>query len=347
MVGPSAAGGARAWLAAGSRPAPLTAACPAGPSSPPSSRARAEWPVALRSPEPHGGADQACACPWGSLGQGGHAELESSENEEGGRVQTPASEPLWPVGPRLSVSVCLSLSLCVSASLSVSVSLCLSVPLSPCQPSWRPPSLCLSLSVSLSLCLCLPVSVSVCPCVCLSLCLCLSLYLCLSVCLPVSLCPSLSPSPLGVHSLPGSVCLSLCLSVPESLCLCPCVSVCVSLSVSLCLSVCPCISVSLSVSVCLSVSLSLSLRVSLCLCLSVSPQALSAFPHPRGSQGELTRSDPPSARSLQGPTHCPHGNQTDGRKPALAPLSPALLPRTVLLGGGGWVHRPTPQGLPG
>lgn len=148
--------------------------------------------------EPPGGAGQACACPWHQAGTGrggggpwgSRAMLSVSpqENEEGGRVQTPASEPLWPVGPRLSsVSVCP----CFSVSVSVSLSVCLSVSLSP---------------------------------------------------------PALSASPAG------------------------------------------------------------------------------------SSQGDLTRSDPPSARSLQGPTHCPHGNQTGGST-TLAPLSPALLPRTVLRGG--------------
>ena len=82
-----------------------------------------------------------------------------------------------------------------------------------------------------------------------------------------------------------------------------------------------------SVSVCLS----LFLCVCVCLCLSV-PPAVSASPA-GSSQGDLMRSDPPSARSLQGPTHCPHGNQTGST--ALAPLSSALLPRTVLWGGWG------------
>ena len=66
----------------------------------------------------------------------------------------------------------------------------------------------------------------------------------------------------------------------------------------------------------------MSLSLSLSVCLSVSPSARSAFPHPQGSQGELTCSDPTSARSLQGPTHCPHGNQTDGRKHSSGSFQP-------------------------
>ena len=116
---------AHAWLAAGSRPAPLASACPADPRALCPARTEQISCGPETPAEPPGGGARGHQAgtgrggggPWGSTAM---LSVSPQEKEEGGRVQTPAGEPLWPVGPRLlSVSVCLSLFLCVCLCLSV------------------------------------------------------------------------------------------------------------------------------------------------------------------------------------------------------------------------------------
>ena len=83
----------------------------------------------------------------------------------------------------------------------------------------------------------------------MSVCVSVSLSVCQSVCVCLSVCVSVS------------LCVCLCVSV--CLCLSVCVSVCVLLSVcvSVCQSVCVCLSVSVILSVCVSVCLSVCLWI--------------------------------------------------------------------------------------
>ena len=85
-----------------------------------------------------------------------------------------------------------------------------------------------------------------------------------------------------------------------------------------------------AVTACLSLSLSLSLSICLCLsvsrCLPPSPGPLRPTPAPTPSRAPGVKSIPhipPSPPPLQGLTHCPHGNQTEGEEvPAWPPHQP-------------------------
>lgn len=134
LGGPYVAGGREQACPSGSR-------VPCQPRNPLSCKDRAGSAVALR-PLPslleeqarpvragghQAGTGRGGGGPWGSRAV---LSVSPQENEEGGRVQTPAGEPLWPLAPRLSsVIVCPCFSVSVSVCLCLSV--CLSIPPSP------------------------------------------------------------------------------------------------------------------------------------------------------------------------------------------------------------------------